>query len=88
MGAAGISFIFKYSNNIKIAQLIQYEDRTVDINIVPDKDFSEQDIQNIKKPIYERLGFNDNEFKINLIKPEQIIYSSRNKFSLIISHFK
>lgn len=88
MGAAGISFIFKYSNNIKIAQLIQYEDRTVDINIVPDKDFSEQDIQNIKKPVYERLGFNDEDFKINIIDANQIIYSSRNKFSLIISHLK
>ncbi len=88
MGAAGISFIFKYSNNIKIAQLIQYEDRTVDINIVPDKDFSEQDIQNIKKPVYERLGFKDNEFSINLIKQEQIIYSNKNKFSMIISKFQ
>lgn len=87
LGAAGISFIFKHSNNIKIAQFIQYEDRTVDINIVPDKNFSEQDIQNIKKPVYERLGFNDNEFRINLVKTEQIIYSNRNKYSMIISKF-
>lgn len=88
MGAAGISFIFKYSNNIKIAQLIQKEDRTLDINIVPDKDFSESSIQSIRNAIYERLGFNDEEFKINIIDANQIIYSSRNKFSLIISQLK
>lgn len=84
---SALGFLFKNTQHIKLAQLIQHEDGFVDINIVPDVGFSEFDIQNIKKPVYERLGFNDNEFKINLIKPEQIIYSNRNKYSMIISKF-
>lgn len=85
---SAIGFLFKNTQHIKLAQLIQQENGFVDINIVPDVGFSEFDIQNIKKPVYERLGFNDNEFSINLIKPEQIIYSNKNKFSMIISKFQ
>lgn len=88
LGAAGISFIFKYSNNIKITQLIQDENGFININIVPDDGFSEYDILMIKKPIYERLGLKDNDFRINIITKEQIIYTNRNKFSLIISYLK
>lgn len=85
---SALGFLFKDAKHIKYAQLIQHENGFVDINIVPDIDISEQDIQNIKKSVYERLGFNDEEFKINIINADQIIYSSRNKFSLIISHLK
>lgn len=85
---SALGFLFKDAKHIKYAQLIQHENGFVDINIVPDIGISEQDIQNIKKSVYERLGFNDEEFKINIINADQIIYSSRNKFSLIISHLK
>lgn len=85
---SALGFLFKNAKHIKYAQLIQHENGFVDINIVPDIGFSKQDIQNIKKPVYERLGFNDEDFKINIIDANQIIYSSRNKFSLIISHLK
>lgn len=85
---AGLDFLFKKTKHIRLAQIIQEEDGFVNVNIVPDHDFADEDINIIKKEIYERLGFSDDEFKIILIKQEQIIYSSRNKFSMIISHYK
>lgn len=88
VGAAGISFIFKFADNIKITQVIQQEDGFIDINIVPDDGFCELNIMNIRKPIKERLGLDERDFKINIVNWDQIVYTKRNKFSLIISKYK
>lgn len=81
-----LGFLFKNAVNIKMAQIVQREVGKIDINIVPDTGFGEQDIAAIGRSIDERMGAGNIDYKINIIDRESIIYSARNKFSQIVSY--
>lgn len=81
-----LNFLFKNTTCVEMAQIVQREVGKIDINIVPDVGFGEQDIMSIQQSVNERIGIGNIDFKINIIGREDIIYSSRNKFCQIVSY--
>ncbi len=81
-----LNFLFKHTVHIKMAQIVQYYIGRIEINIVPDEGFGREDTEAIGRSITERMGGGNIDYKINIIDRDGIIYSSRNKFSQIISY--
>ena len=76
---AALTFILTYSHNIRYAQFIQKKNGKVLLNIVPEAVFSSQNLIDLK------IGLSNLELEINLIKEQDLIYTTRNKYSYIIS---
>jgi phenylacetate-CoA ligase len=81
-----IDHVFKGVNNIKFAQIIQNHSGGIIVNIVPEKNYSLKDKQLIIENIYHKMGKNNIDITINIISEKEIIYTSRNKFKLVISN--
>ena len=82
---AALTFILTYSHNIRYAQFIQKKNGKVLLNIVPEAVFSSQNLDELKQMIYLKIGLSNLELEINLIKEQDLIYTTRNKYSYIIS---
>ena len=82
---AALTFILTYSHNIRYAQFIQKKNGKVLLNIVPEAVFSSQNLDELKQMIDLKIGLSNLELEINLIKEQDLIYTSRNKYSYIIS---
>ena len=55
------------------------------LNIVPEAGFSSQNLDELKQMIDLKIGLSNLELEINLIKEQDLIYTTRNKYSYIIS---
>lgn len=55
------------------------------LNIVPEAVFSSQNLDELKQMIDLKIGLSNLELEINLIKEQDLIYTTRNKYSYIIS---
>lgn len=82
---AALTFILTYSHNIRYAQFIQKKNGKVLLNIVPEAVFSSQNLDELKQMIDLKIGLSNLELEINLIKEQDLIYTTRNKYSYIIS---
>lgn len=82
---AALTFILTYSYNIRYAQFIQKKNGKVLLNIVPEAVFSSQNLDELKQMIDLKIGLSNLELEINLIKEQDLIYTTRNKYSYIIS---
>lgn len=82
---AALTFILTYSHNIRYAQFIQRKNGKVLLNIVPEAVFSSQNLDELKQMIDLKIGLSNLELEINLIKEQDLIYTTRNKYSYIIS---
>ena len=82
---AALTFILTYSHNIRYAQFIQKKNGKVLLNIVPEAVFSSQNLDELKQMIDLKIGLSNQELEINLIKEQDLIYTTRNKYSYIIS---
>ena len=82
---AALTFILTYSHNIRYAQFIQKKNGKVLLNIVPEAVFSSQNMDELKQMIDLKIGLSNLELEINLIKEQDLIYTTRNKYSYIIS---
>ena len=82
---AALTFILTYSHNIRYAQFIQKKNGKVLLNIVPEAVFSSQNLDELKQMIDLKIGLSNLEPEINLIKEQDLIYTTRNKYSYIIS---
>lgn len=82
---AALTFILTYSHNIRYAQFIQKKNGKVLLNIVPEAVFSSQNLDKLKQMIDLKIGLSNLELEINLIKEQDLIYTTRNKYSYIIS---
>lgn len=82
---AALTFILTYSHNIRYAQFIQKKNGKVLLNIVPEAVFSSQNLDELKQLIDLKIGLSNLELEINLIKEQDLIYTTRNKYSYIIS---
>ena len=80
-----LTFILTYSHNIRYAQFIQKKNGKVLLNIVPEAVFSSQNLDELKQMIDLKIGLSNLELEINLIKEQDLIYTTRNKYSYIIS---
>lgn len=79
-----LDFIFKGVNNVKYAQLVQEKNGFLNVNVVPDKGFSEADEKQVETNVIERIGKDNIDFKINLIEETQLRYTKRGKFKYLI----
>ena len=82
---AALTFILTYSHTIRYAQFIQKKNGKVLLNIVPEAVFSSQNLDELKQMIDLKIGLSNLELEINLIKEQDLIYTTRNKYSYIIS---
>ena len=72
-------------NNIKFAQIVQNKIGEIILNIVPEENYSLKDKQLIIDNIYQKMGRHNVDIKIEVISEKEIIYTSRNKFKLVVS---
>lgn len=79
-----LDFVFKNVNHVRKAQIVAREPGKVDVNVVADEGFSEQDRQQISKNIEQRVGRGNLDFAINLITEEKIILTKNNKYKFIV----
>lgn len=82
--AASLTYLAKAIPNIAFVQLIQKINGFVNINIIPRTYFSEMDLEKTKKVIDERIGPGNLDYKINVIKEDEILKNKNGKISLII----
>lgn len=80
-----IDHIFKGVHGILLAQIIQNKQGYIDINIVPNENYSESSQNEIIKNLHKRIHQANISVKVNLISKDEITYSSRNKYSMVIS---
>lgn len=80
-----IDHVFKGVNNVKFAQILQNQIGEIIVNIVPEENYSIKDKQLIIDNIYQKMGKNNIDIKIEMVSEKEIIYSSRNKFKLVVS---
>ena len=72
-------------NNIKACQWVQYEVGHLLVNVVPDVGFSETDKEFVRRETLKRTGADNMDIEIRVVNIDQLVYSSRGKFQLIVN---
>jgi phenylacetate-CoA ligase len=81
----GMNQVFKFSNGINMAQIFQFRNHDLEIRLVPNKYFSEDDKHLILRSIRERIG---SEVNIQFKLVDSIEKSTNGKFKAVISEIK
>lgn len=79
-----LDFIFKGVNHIKYGQLVQENNGFLNVNIVPDQGFTKLDEKTVENNVLVRIGKGNVDFKINLVKESDLVYTKRGKFKFLI----
>ena len=79
-----LDFIFKGVNHIKYGQLVQENNGFLNVNIVPDQGFTKLDEKIVENNVLVRIGKGNVDFKINLVKESDLVYTKRGKFKFLI----
>lgn len=79
-----LDFIFKGVNHVKYGQLIQENNGFLNVNIVPDQGFTKLDEKTVENNVLGRIGKGNVDFKINLVKEADLVYTKRGKFKFLI----
>lgn len=77
--------LFRGISNIKLAQIVQRKAGEMDINVVTYKPLSQKEKQTIINNIEEKFGKGNIDYTINSVDEEDIIYTSRGKFNMVVS---
>lgn len=78
-----IDFIER-GQHIKACQWVQEEKGEVIVYIVPDENFTEADAYFVKNETLKRVGFDNMEVSTKIVGIEDLIYTQRGKFKLIV----
>lgn len=78
-----IDFIER-GQHIKACQWVQEEKGEVIVYIVPDENFTEADARFVKNETLKRVGFDNMEVSTKIVAIEDLIYTQRGKFKLIV----
>lgn len=78
-----IDFIER-GQHIKACQWVQEEKGKVIVYIVPDENFTEADARFVKNETLKRVGFDNMEVSTKIVAIEDLIYTQRGKFKLIV----
>lgn len=78
-----IDFI-ESGQHIKACQWVQEEKGKVIVYIVPDENFTETDAYFVKNETLKRVGFDNMEVSTKIVAIEDLIYTQRGKFKLIV----
>lgn len=79
-----LDFIFKDVNHVKYGQLVQENNGFLNVNIVPDQGFTKLDEKTVENNVLERIGKGNVDFKINLVREADLVYTKRGKFKFLI----
>ncbi|SFN46564.1 phenylacetate-CoA ligase [Bizionia echini] len=79
-----LDVVFKGVKNIKMAQIVQKNNYSIEVNIVKDNSYTDKDEQELLNNLKQKLGL-DTQLNINSISKDDLIYSKSGKFSLVIS---
>lgn len=82
---AALTFIFKDIHGVRMAQFVQDVVGKVVLNIVPERDFTEKDQQQILNYINQKIGLDNMDVDICLVVETDMQYTKRNKLALVIS---
>lgn len=83
---SSLTFIFKDNTaNVEKAQFVQERKGEVSLNLVTSTPISQETIDSIKSLFDARVGHDKFDLTINVVTDDQIKYTSRNKFALVIS---
>lgn len=85
---AALTSITRYGNNVRNIQFIQKEQGEVTLNIVIEDSFSDKNMKELRRLLKQKLGENNFDISICIVNENQLIYTSRNKFSHVISNLK
>jgi phenylacetate-CoA ligase len=80
-----LDFLFKDLAHVRLAQIIQYKEGEIKINIVPHGEFLATDRKDLLRNINQRIGLDNIDLTISIIDDTKIVYTKRNKFQLVIS---
>lgn len=80
-----LDLLFKGVKHVKMSQLIQDEKGTLDVCVVPEDDFNEEDRSQIEHNLIARIGAGNIDYCIRLITEREIRYTSRGKFKMLIN---
>ena len=83
---AALTFIFKETHGIRLAQFVQNEVGKIFLNVVPESNFSEKDKDEILKNIDQKIGKENIDVDFRLIDESQMQYTKKNKLALVISN--
>lgn len=78
-----IDFI-ESGQHIKACQWVQEEKGEVIVYIVPDENFTDADARFVKNETLKRVGFDNMEVSTKIVAIEDLIYTQRGKFKLIV----
>lgn len=78
-----IDFI-ESGQHTKACQWVQEEKGKVIVYIVPDENFTEADARFVKNETLKRVGFDNMEVSTKIVAIEDLIYTQRGKFKLIV----
>lgn len=81
-----LTFIFKETHGVRLAQFVQNEVGKIFLNVVPESNFSEKDKDEILKNIDQKIGKENIDVDFRLIDESQMQYTKRNKLALVISN--
>lgn len=70
--------------HIDACQWVQEQPGQLTINIVPDDACIQKDIDYVLTETVRKVGKDNMDITVKCIKPEDLIYSSRGKFKLIV----
>ncbi len=79
-----IDFI-ESGKHIKACQWVQEEQGKVAVRIVPDSGFTEEDRLFVEEETLKRVGKGNMEVEAKTVSMEELIYTRRGKFKLIVN---
>lgn len=82
---AALTYFAKAIPNIQVVQLIQPEMGKMEVRIVPDTCFSEQDKSEVQNVVDNIFGLDNIDYSIRMIKTEDLRIANNGKLSLIVS---
>lgn len=82
-----IDFI-EEGNHINACQWIQYEKGKLEIRVAPREGFTDKDIKYVVDETLKRCGYNNIDINVKVCSINDMIYSKRGKFQLIVNKIK
>jgi len=83
-----LGFLFSNIKGLDVSQIHQYKEGFIEIKIVVNSSFSEEEKDKLIKNIDSRIGLNNIDFEINEVTPMDMYYTERNKLKFIVNHIK
>lgn len=74
--------------NIIACQWVQSKAGELEVRIVPDEDFKDEDLEFVRKQTLNKIGADNIDLTVKLCKMEDMILTARGKFKLIVNLIK